>query len=258
MADATYDATRDAWRDIWTHTDIERELAAREYARSRQIRDRFVPHLPIGVPILEAGCGLGAELLGLAAGPYTVVGLDYVTSAVQRLKVYRRDLRMTAGDIHALPFRDESFGAYLSFGVLEHFTFGPEPALREAFRVLRPGGILVLTVPAPNVVWRLARVKRRLQPNRHTSGPRYYETTYSADVLSQLVTNAGFDILERHPVGHAFTLWGCGRMFRGPGYYETTTLAERLGALLARVLPWSTSFATLIIARTPGRTRTAP
>jgi SAM-dependent methyltransferase len=244
----TYEGTRRAWTHIWQDADIERELRTRAYARSIEIRRRFMPHLRRGEPILEAGCGLGVELLGLDDDKYTAVGVDYVPEALWRLKRYRATLRLAAGDIHALPFRSATFGAYLSFGVIEHFEFGPAPALAEAARVLRAGGILILTVPAPNPVWRMARLRRRWFP-RGQDHNSYFETAYSARTLEGHVRRAGFDIVERHPVGHSFTLWTASRIFRRSGYYETTAFAERAGAWLARVLPWSTSFATLIIGR---------
>lgn len=249
MADARYEATRRAWTRIWEHTDLARELGTREYARSKHIRALFVPHLPRTAPVLEAGCGLGVEVLGLAADGYTIVGVDYVTTTVQRLKAYRTDLRLAAGDIHALPFLANAMGAVLSFGVLEHFDFGPEPGLREAYRVLKPGGVLVLTVPAPNIVWKLVRLMRKRKGQPPSDADSYFETAYTADELQRFVRAAGFEVIEYHPVGHSFTLWGCGRPFRGRGYYETSALAERLGAWLARIAPWATSFATLLIAR---------
>ncbi len=248
MPDAQYERTRDAWRAIWAGTDVAREWDTREYPRSRATRARFLPYLPADAPVLEAGCGLGAELLGLA-DPYQAVGVDYVVAPLQRLKARRADLRLAAADIHALPFRDGTFGAYLSFGVLEHFAFGPLPALREAARVLRPGGVLVLTIPAPNLVWRLARVTRRFRRPAEDDAPHYYETTYSARVLRRVVSEAGFAVQECHPIGHDFVLWGCGGPFRADGYYRTTALAEQLGRVLSHVLPHAMGFATLIIAR---------
>jgi hypothetical protein len=105
----------------------------------------------------------------------------------------------------------------------------------------------VLTVPYPNVVWRLVRAKRRLREPAEPDG--YYETAYRAGPLELALVRTGFEVLLRRPIGHSFTLWGLGRPFRGPGYYETSALGERLGAVCAAVLPWSTCFASLIVAR---------
>jgi SAM-dependent methyltransferase len=245
---AVYRRTREAWESIWQETDVERELQTRASPRARRLRARFLPHLPPGELLLEAGCGLGAEMIGLSEIGCRIVGVDYVEAAARRLKRYRPSLPLAAGDVHALPFPDGAFGAYLSFGVLEHFVFGPGPALREAHRVLRPGGVLVLTVPAPNLVWRLANAKRRLSGETGFAHG-YFETTYSARRIARDVTGAGFTVLERRPIDHEFTLWGCGRIFRAHGYYRTNGLADALGAVLSIVLPGSMSFATLVIAR---------
>lgn len=247
MSDPRDAATREAWCAIWRDADIARELATGEYARSRDARARFAPFLPSGELLLEAGCGLGVEVSALSSLGHRVVGLDYVIDALGRLKAALPGSALAAGDVHALPFRDGTFGAYLSFGVLEHFVLGPVPALREAYRVLRPGGVLVVTVPAPSLVWRLARLRQRLR--RQTRPFGYYETAYSASALRRFVEESGFRVLLVHPIGHSFALWGCGWPFRGPGYYETSALAERLGTLLSKVAPTETAFATLVVAR---------
>jgi SAM-dependent methyltransferase len=246
---STYESTRQAWRDIWERTDVAAELRTRDYARARATRARFLPFLPKNGVVLEAGCGLGLELVGLAEQGYRMVGIDYVEQAVRRVHGFRPSLALAVADVHALPFRDGTLGAYLSFGVLEHFEWGPGPALREAHRVLRDGGVLVATVPSPSLVWRAARLKRRWFRPPPDASPRYYETTYSAGDLERQVVAAGFEPLVCEPIGHSFTLWGCGRPFRAAGYYETSALAEAGGALFARVLPKAMAFATLIVAR---------
>jgi hypothetical protein len=54
-----------------------------------------------------------------------------------------------------MPYADGSLAGYLSFGVVEHFREGPFVVLTEAFRVLRPGGVAIITTPAPGYARRL-------------------------------------------------------------------------------------------------------
>ena len=242
-------ATRRAWASIWQHeADVERELGTLAYERSRRTRVRYLPYLPRDAWVLEAGCGLGIEVVHLTRLGYRLVGVDYVEGALRQARAHAPGHRLTVGDVHALPYRDGAFGAYLSFGVLEHFEWGPGPAFREAHRVLGPHGILVVTVPHPNLVSRLVALRHRVTP-RPRAAPGYHETRYPVRRLASELTAAGFEVLECHPIGHGFTLWGLGGPFRRPGYYETSWLADRLGDVCARLLPWSTCFASLLIGR---------
>jgi SAM-dependent methyltransferase len=240
-----YRSTRERWRQIWDdESDVAREAGTLSYRRARQIWALYARHLPQGEPVLEAGCGLGREVIRLEARGYRAVGVDYAENALHRIQAYRRGYRLAAGDVHHLPFPAGAFGSYLSFGVLEHFDFGPVPALREANRVLRRDGVLVLMIPYPNWIWRW--VHRRKRP---VADPVFFETTYTVRRLASHLAAAGFQIVERHPVGHSFTLWGLGGPFRAAGYYQTSLLAEGLGEVVRRILPWPMCFESLIIAR---------
>ncbi len=153
------------------------------------------------------------------------------------------------GDVHDLPVADGTLGAYLSFGVLEHFEHGMGLALQEAHRALKQHGVLVLTIPYPNVIYRLVQLKRRVRGQSTLTDDNFYESAYSKAALVDEVQRAGFRVLLARPTSHSFTLWGLGRAFRGAGYYETSPLAEALGAVADKYAPWWFNFMTLVVAR---------
>ncbi|MBL8120683.1 MAG: methyltransferase domain-containing protein [Anaerolineae bacterium] len=246
-----YETTRQAWENIWDSASVERELQAMNYARAKQALKIYTTYLPKDGMILEAGSGLGAMVITLRRLGYNVVGLDYAANALHVSRAYDPSLPLLVGDVHALPHPTNSLAGYLSFGVLEHFEHGMSPALAEAFRVLRPGGIMVLTIPYPNIIHRFVAWRRRQQGITILNDDEFYESTYTREALVTNVTAAGFEVVRAIPTSHAYTLWGIGGLFRGSGYYQTSSLADALGALLERVLPWPFNFTTCIIARKP-------
>lgn len=132
-----------------------------------KIKARQVRHLQPGpgLRVLDAGCGRGEVLLACARAGAEVAGIDYAQAAVEISRdtlsgVSGADIRQ--GDISRLPWPDASFDRVLSGDVIEHLDpADAEAMLREAHRVLKPGGWLVLHT-APNllflkIAWPLAR-----------------------------------------------------------------------------------------------------
>lgn len=243
-----YDSTRHAWERIWDDASVETELQTAHYRRAIQTRQQYLPYLPENDLILEAGSGLSAAIITLRKMGYNVVGLDYAENALHVSRAHTLNLPLLAGDVHALPFADNSLGGYLSFGVLEHFEQGMQPALREAYRVLKPGGVAVITIPYPNLVWKLAQWKRE-QQGQALINDDFYESTYTREAFINEVTSVGFDVVRAEPTTHSFTLWGLGGVFQADGYYRTSFLAEALGDVVRHVAPWWLNFMTLVIAR---------
>lgn len=250
-AGSRYDSTRKAWEEIWDSASVEIELETVRYTRSMETIEKYLPYLPKDGIVLEAGSGLSAIVLTLQSMGFRVMGMDYAENALHTSRAYDPTLNLFAGDVHKLPVADNSVGAYLSFGVLEHFEHGMGPALAEAYRALRPGGTLVLTIPYPNIVNRLIALRRRLSGQSVLTDDTFYESTYDRPRLVAEVMRAGFEIRQVVPTSHAYTFWGLGGPFQVPGYYRTSTLAEALGRLTHKLLPWPFNFTTLVIARKP-------
>jgi len=98
---------------------------------------RFLDALPAKTRVLDAGCGEGV-LVGEYADRLDIVGVD---------ANYASD-RVKPGSVTALPFPDASFDRALCLDVLEHLSYEDQPrALAELARVLKPGGILLVSVP---------------------------------------------------------------------------------------------------------------
>lgn len=104
--------------------------------------------------VLDVGCSQGIASLLVARGGHEVVGvdveLDRVTYALgdragEEPEVAQR-VRFLGASGAALPFPDDSFDTVLLGEVLEHLE-KPEPVLDEVARVLRPGGVVAVTVP---------------------------------------------------------------------------------------------------------------
>lgn len=101
--------------------------------------------------LLDAGCGTGNNLRHLAARG-GAVGIDISEEAVRLCR--ERGVPATRGSVLALPFRDGSFDVVTSFDVLYHrWVTDDAAAVRELARVLRPGGILLVRVPALRMLW---------------------------------------------------------------------------------------------------------
>jgi SAM-dependent methyltransferase len=133
---------------MWSASQVEDEVAA---CSRRHIEGLFLQHLPKGKKILEAGCGLGAWIVYLGDRGYDIDGIDHDVRVIERLKDWRPSLPVFQGDICHLPYEDESLGAYISLGVMEHFEDGCAEAMTEAWRVLKPGGLMFFTVPLENI-----------------------------------------------------------------------------------------------------------
>jgi SAM-dependent methyltransferase len=99
--------------------------------------------------VLDLGSGSGGVTLALAAGGYRVVSVDYGWSETGRLAHKRSGVRYrhVVADAAHLPFRTAAFGSIICIDTIEHFPNAPA-AGREASRVLRSEGQIVMTTPA--------------------------------------------------------------------------------------------------------------
>lgn len=122
-----------------------RQLFANEIARAN-IRPSSL--------VLDVGVGSGSNLRMLAEMEFPhVIGLDPNPDVV-RICQHKGFASVQQGSICNLPFSPESFDFVLATDVIEHVQ-DDVVALKEIYRVLRPGGYVLITVPAFQSLWGL-------------------------------------------------------------------------------------------------------
>lgn len=148
---------KDYYRDVETYdwVDVADNLRGPEAIfhrnRARAVRRLVRRYSTQDEPILDAGCGTGLNLRHLPAGS---TGIDINPRNVAILRSRLPGHTIVEGDVEALPFADASFGTVVCTEVLEHVP-RPDAALAEIRRVLRPGGVLIGSVPARSAIWKL-------------------------------------------------------------------------------------------------------
>lgn len=110
-------------------------------------RYRWAAPLVGGRTVLDAGCGVGWGSALLAQRAADVTGVDRSNLAIDEARRRHGDVaQFQLGDLCRLPFEDATFDAVVSFEAIEHVA-DTELALDEMRRVLRPGGLLLISSP---------------------------------------------------------------------------------------------------------------
>ena len=120
-------------------------VGPRHELRETLLLDLFRSGSP-GPRVLNAGAGAGSFSLRLAENGFDVTSVDASSAAVEVLRG-RVPGEVAQADVTALPFADATFDAAVLGEVLEHVE-DDRGALEEVARVLRPGGVLAVSVPA--------------------------------------------------------------------------------------------------------------
>lgn len=119
--------------------------------RARRIIEEINPHP--GEKIIDLGCGTGyyLYLLNNLSFSLKLTGFDYDKRALGEAKIMLSDKKINfiAGDIHKMPFKNNTFDKAVSSEVLEHLR-SDTLAIKEIFRILKPGGVLAISVPSIN------------------------------------------------------------------------------------------------------------
>ena len=182
---------------------LEGQTVSTDDCRIEFIHDVLLANLPHDGMILDAGCGVARWPIYLRRRGFRVFGIEYSHDACRIATANDPGLQVVRADVRRKPLRDASVDAVLSLGVVEHDEAGPDAAMREIHRVLKPGGTLILAVPYNNW-WRRAVMNRLLSAITERRRQRQWrlgfaEYRFDAREVREFVERAGFDVSSMHP-----------------------------------------------------------
>lgn len=131
---------------------------------------------------LDIGCGTGSNLKVLRSAGLCAIGLDQSRYALTLVRM-KEDIPLLIGDLNQLPVKTKSIGLIIAMDIFEHLE-EDLVGIRESYRVLDEGGILIVTVPAFKFLWGIQDV---------VTGHR---RRYSRKEIMKRLKAGGFDLVK--------------------------------------------------------------
>lgn len=182
------------------------DTVAKEYAeafssehekkpKDQEMLRRFSQAIRGRKPVWDFGCGPGQTTKYLKDLGVEISGLDLSERMLDQARAYHPEIHFRKGNILDLDFENDSIAGVVAFYAIVHFTEEQvERAFREVFRILQPGGIVLLTY---HIGREAIRVKEFL--GKKVDGDLMLFTT---EFISDCLKKSGFEkieIIEREP-----------------------------------------------------------
>ncbi len=181
--------------------------------------------------LLDVGCAMGILLELARLRGWEVHGVDVSEYATEIARDYY-NLEVLTGQLVDAAYPDGRFDVVVMDDLIEHVA-DPTALVREAHRVLAPGGLLTLNTPNRAGLWHLF-MGRRWFHYRQTEHTFFF----SPQVISHLLERHGFDLLEIHSSSKIIDLnYAFGRL-----HYYNQSLSEFLTSTFGRLLVSSITF----------------
>jgi SAM-dependent methyltransferase len=150
-----------------------------------------------GQRLLDIACGSGLAIRRAGATGATVAGIDASAELVDIARIRNPGADVRIGSMFELPWHDATFDAAMS---INGIWGGCDAAVREASRVLRPGGTLAITFwgSGPPLDLRPCfQVFARHSPTEHLGSMRRLNNIAKPGIAEHMLTSAGFEVATR-------------------------------------------------------------
>jgi SAM-dependent methyltransferase len=175
--------------------------------------------------LLDLGCGDGTNLLWLRDLALSLYGSDYNLARLARARARSPDATLFLANILDYPVIDGCFDVVFFNHVIEHIP-DDEAALATAYRILAPGGLLVLGTPNEGAWWWQLAYRRAPEIRKSTDHVHFY----TAETIGRKLEGAGFRVFEVKHMGWGPPDWHLDGQWRQHKWLDD--LFERVGRVL--------------------------
>ena len=188
---------KDYWQDRWNSIDADEVMLNKEsYPLKYAIN--AIKYNEKNQKILEAGCGAGRILSYLYYKNYDVVGIDFIESAIKKIKIKYKDIKAEVSDIINTNFDDNSFDTILAFGLYHNFEI---ESLKKAFfetkRILKKNGILCFSFRADNIQ---NYILDKIKIKKNQNNAKFHKLNLKENEISEILKNFNFKTLKKEYV----------------------------------------------------------
>ena len=142
--------------------------------------------------LLDAGCGVNPLAANYHAYGFSAIGLDLSLNSLKAGKLFSplNKGKLVLGDMESLPFKSNSFNVVVASEVIEHLLF-PERGVEEIYRILKPSGIAILSVPTGSFA-RMKGSKKEKWTQEELRSQRARLLNLGINEISQVIDYADF------------------------------------------------------------------
>lgn len=190
--------------------------------------------------VVNLGCGVGPQAVVYKGSYKSMIGVDLNADRLEQSKVLLAEHGVEnyltlAAPVEATGLESESFDAALAIDIIEHLP-EPQKLVEEAKRLLRPGGQLLVSVPAMHDVYvHSVKALGRLLGKKTHSLPAGHLDAHNAEMSvgkwRKVVENAGLKIVKTR----ASTLWPPLHLYGVPRFWFTNPLLHAIDRWLCNV-----------------------
>jgi ubiquinone/menaquinone biosynthesis C-methylase UbiE len=144
MLHRSFNEIRNSFEESFLSCQFAKQV---RHCKENELAPLFMELFKKGEYLLEAGCGSGRWNVWLKQHGISSIGLDCSERLCAAAKREFPECGFISGDMKNMPFFDKTFDGVIALGSVEHDPEGPGLSLKEFYRVLKRGGIAVITVP---------------------------------------------------------------------------------------------------------------